>query len=75
MAARHLLHKSKYMQFQHWLIRQEVKLLEAKGDWELLKWDSGDELRPAIVFDNCKTEHLTLNQKAIAWFDKWKENT
>jgi len=73
MAARYLLHKSKFMQFQHWLIRQDVELLEAKGEWELLKWESGDALRPAIVFENCKKEHLTLNGQATKWFDIWKE--
>ena len=69
---RNQLPKHRYKEFEYWLLRQDVKLLEAKGEWELLKWDTGDPLRPAIVFDNLNKVHLTLNQQAEKWWEKWR---
>jgi len=71
-AMRNKLHKTQFQAFQHWMLQQpDVEILEARGDWELLKWDSGDRNRPAIIFDNLRKTHLTVNRQALPWWERF----
>jgi len=73
MGNRNRLARSKIPEFSEWLKSEGVKLLEPKGYHESMRWKAPKGWPMAIVFTRGSHEsvHLTLNESAIPFFNKW----
>ncbi len=67
---RSLLHRNKLEDFTQWLTSNEYKLLETRGDYEVLRWREGDG-RMAFVYDRHQGDHFTVGKDANRTVLRW----
>jgi len=70
---RSLLHRSKLEDFAKWLKSNDYKLLETKGDYEVLRWR--EESGMAFIYNRHQGDHFTVGQHAYRAVWRWiREN-
>ena len=67
MSNKNVLHRNKLVKFSGWLLDNDIEPKDPKGDFEVLRFKTGEIGAMPIVFNGSSFEHLSCNQAAMPY--------